>query len=322
MEPVYHSVLDPMVALGFLAAATQRIRLGVAVVNMPYVSPSYLAKLAAIADVLSRGRHDLGLGIGWMPEEFTVTGATMAAPRRADRRVPRGAAPGLGRRGDRVQRPVLPGAAGPDGAQAGAAARAADPARPASAPAALQRAGRLADGWVTSSRTDLSRISEGIAVVRGGGRGGRPRPGAIRIVCRGVVRHGAPVTVPEGGGRLLLSGSYADIRADADWLAEPGRHRALLRPELGPADRLARRRPGRRAGPGRGDPHRTGPAASRFLTRPPAYAPRQLCPARGPASCRRGEPGLQRRWRPPRSGWPRPAWPGCWTRARWPSWAR
>jgi len=41
-------------------------------------------------------------------------------------------------------------------------------------------------------------------------------------VCRGVVRHGAPVTVPEGGGRLLLSGSYADIRADADWLAGQG----------------------------------------------------------------------------------------------------
>ena len=33
MEPVYHSVLDPMVALGFAAAVTSRIRLGVAVVN-------------------------------------------------------------------------------------------------------------------------------------------------------------------------------------------------------------------------------------------------------------------------------------------------
>ena len=78
MEPVYHSVLDPMVALGYLAAVTQRIRLGVAVVNMPYVAPGYLAKMAATADVLSRGRLELGLGIGWMPEEFTVAGGTMA----------------------------------------------------------------------------------------------------------------------------------------------------------------------------------------------------------------------------------------------------
>ena len=56
MEPVYHSVLDPMVALGYLAAVTQRIRLCVAVVNMPYLAPGYLAKMAATADVLSRGR--------------------------------------------------------------------------------------------------------------------------------------------------------------------------------------------------------------------------------------------------------------------------
>ena len=87
---------------------------------------------------------------------------------------------------------------------------------------ALERAGRLADGWVTSSRIDLSRISEGISVVRSAaGEAGRD-PDSIRIVCRGVVRAGAPVTVPEGGGRVLLSGSYADIRGDVEWLAERG----------------------------------------------------------------------------------------------------
>src|SRR5215468_11929534 len=77
MDPVYRSVLDPMVALGFAAARTSRIRLGVAIVNLPFVSPGYLAKQATSLDVLSGGRHDLGLGIGWMPEEFTLTGASM-----------------------------------------------------------------------------------------------------------------------------------------------------------------------------------------------------------------------------------------------------
>ena len=77
MEPVYHSVLDPMVALGYAAAGTSRIRLGVAVVNMPYLSPAYLAKQAATVDVLSAGRLDLGLGLGWMPEEFAMTGASL-----------------------------------------------------------------------------------------------------------------------------------------------------------------------------------------------------------------------------------------------------
>ncbi len=221
MEPVYHSVLDPMVALGYLAAVTQRIRLGVAVVNMPYLAPGYLAKMAATADVLSRGRLELGLGIGWLPEEFTLAGGTMA--RRGartgeyievmrqiwaegmaefqgrDYEVPAGwFAP------NPVQRPGPPILLG-------------GMARPA-----LERAGRLADGWVTSSRTDLSRISEGISVVRSAaGEAGRD-PGSIRIICRGVVRAGAPVTIPEGGGRVLLSGSYADIRADVEWLAERG----------------------------------------------------------------------------------------------------
>ncbi len=78
MEPVYRSVLDPMVALGFAAARTSRIRLGVAIVNLPFVSPAYLAKQATTVDVLSGGRLDLGLGIGWMPEEFAATGASMA----------------------------------------------------------------------------------------------------------------------------------------------------------------------------------------------------------------------------------------------------
>src|SRR5579863_1708342 len=78
MDPVYLSVLDPLVALCYAAAVTTRIRLGVAVVNLPFVSPGYLAKQAATLDVLSGGRHDLGLGIGWMPEEFALTGASMA----------------------------------------------------------------------------------------------------------------------------------------------------------------------------------------------------------------------------------------------------
>jgi len=77
LEPVYSSVLDPMAALAYAAAATARIRLGVAVINLPFVSPAYLAKQAASVDFLSGGRLDLGLGIGWMPEEFAAAGASM-----------------------------------------------------------------------------------------------------------------------------------------------------------------------------------------------------------------------------------------------------
>jgi probable F420-dependent oxidoreductase len=221
MDPVYHSVLDPMVALGFLAGATQRIRLGVAVTNMPYLAPSYLAKMAATVDVLSRGRLDLGLGIGWMPEEFTAADATTAhrGARTAEylEVLRRAWADGVTEFSGRFYQ-VPPGRMAPKPVQ-----RPGPPILLAGGvPAALQRAGRLADGWVTASRQDLSRIADGIALVRGAAEEAGRDPAAIRIVCRGVVRHGTPVTVPEGGGRLLLSGSYADIRADADWLASQG----------------------------------------------------------------------------------------------------
>src|ERR1700754_3935908 len=78
LPPVYSSVLDPVAALAFAAARTARIRLGIAIINLPFVSPVYLAKQAATLDVLSSGRLDLGLGVGWSPVEFTASGASMA----------------------------------------------------------------------------------------------------------------------------------------------------------------------------------------------------------------------------------------------------
>src|SRR5690348_2183024 len=55
MDPVYQDVLDPYAALAYAAAVTRTIRLGVAIVNLPFVSPGYLAKQAASLDVLSAG---------------------------------------------------------------------------------------------------------------------------------------------------------------------------------------------------------------------------------------------------------------------------
>src|SRR5918998_6061080 len=74
MDPVYRSVLDPMLALTYAAARTTQIRLGVAVLNLPFLSPAYLAKQASTLDVLSGGRADIGLGTGWSHVEFAATG--------------------------------------------------------------------------------------------------------------------------------------------------------------------------------------------------------------------------------------------------------
>jgi hypothetical protein len=86
---------------------------------------------------------------------------------------------------------------------------------------ALLRVGRIADGWITSSRTDLSRISELIAVVREGAATAGRDPEAVRVICRGVVRAGEPVHGPDGR-RLVLSGSFDQIRADTEWLGQQG----------------------------------------------------------------------------------------------------
>ena len=65
---------DPIVPLAYAAALTKRIRLGTGILILPQRHPVYLAKEMAPLDVLSRGRALLGIGIGWLEEEFRVVG--------------------------------------------------------------------------------------------------------------------------------------------------------------------------------------------------------------------------------------------------------
>lgn len=68
--------LDPMVALGYLAAHTTTIRLGTSITVLPMRHPIVTAKQIASADHLSRGRVIFGAGVGWMKEEFALLGAS------------------------------------------------------------------------------------------------------------------------------------------------------------------------------------------------------------------------------------------------------
>jgi probable F420-dependent oxidoreductase len=207
-------VLDPITALAFAASRTSRIRLGVGVINLPFVPPAYLAKQAASLDVLSNGRLDLGLGVGWSPAEFTASGTSTA--RRGPRTVEYLQAlhtlwsdevsrfdgefytiPPSRMLPKPVQRPGPPLILG------------------GGVPAALRRAGRIADGWISSSGADLTRLADDIALVRRGAEEAGKDPAAVRVIVRGVVR-------VDGSGDRLLSGSYDKIREDAAWLAAQG----------------------------------------------------------------------------------------------------
>jgi probable F420-dependent oxidoreductase len=225
----YRSVHDPLTTLAYVAAATSRIRLGVAVVNLPFISPVLLAKQGATVDILSGGRLDLGLGLGWADEEYQASGVTTdGLGRRAEEfltvlktlwtaevvahegefyRIPRTSmAP------KPVQSPHPPILLG------------------GAAPPALRRAGRRADGWISSSRADLANVGPAIDQVRQAASSVGHDPAALRLICRGSVRirddAAQPAAPPAEGGsdrpRRLLTGSVDQIRADIAALAQAG----------------------------------------------------------------------------------------------------
>ncbi|MBI3514359.1 MAG: TIGR03619 family F420-dependent LLM class oxidoreductase [Proteobacteria bacterium] len=74
-------LLEPIATLGVLAGATKRVKLGTAVLVMPYRNPVLLARMLVTLDQFSGGRIVLGAGVGWLAEEFELLGAPAFAQR-------------------------------------------------------------------------------------------------------------------------------------------------------------------------------------------------------------------------------------------------
>lgn len=138
--------MEPFTTMAHLAALTSTIRLGTGVAIFPLRSPVHLARAIATADVLSRGRISLGIGVGWMRDEFDIVGqpwehrgarldeclAILDTLFNEDRPVHRGrfhSFPEVGFQPKPVQRPHPPFLIG------------------GSSDAALERAARIGDGW-------------------------------------------------------------------------------------------------------------------------------------------------------------------------------
>ncbi|WP_327582786.1 TIGR03619 family F420-dependent LLM class oxidoreductase [Nonomuraea sp. NBC_00507] len=212
MGPTYRSVHDPIATLAHLSGVTGRIGLAVAVINA-YVPPVLLAKQLATLQTLSGGRLTAGIGLGWLPEEFEASGVGI------ERR---------GRRGEEFVE-VLRKAWTDDVVDHEGEFYRVPPAhidpKPVPGPppillggtaeVALRRAARLADGWVSSSREDLSAIAGRVELITSALAESGRDAAAFRFVCRGVTQ------VRDDAGRPL-TGPYDKIRRDLDELAAAG----------------------------------------------------------------------------------------------------
>jgi len=69
---------DPLIWLSFVAARTSRIKLATGILILPERNPVVLAKSTATLDSLSQGRLLLGIGVGWLEEEFDALGIPFA----------------------------------------------------------------------------------------------------------------------------------------------------------------------------------------------------------------------------------------------------
>jgi probable F420-dependent oxidoreductase len=211
----YRSVHDPLAISAYLAAVTERVRIGIAIVNLPFYAPIMLAKTLTSIDVLSDGRLDAGLGLGWNADEFAAAGVPME--RRGARAedfiaclraiwtqdpvehhgefydVPRGYVDPKP-----VQQPHPPILLG------------------GSAEPALKRAGRLADGWISASRFEAAKVPSALETIRTAARDAGRDPAALRTIIRGSVK------VRDADGETPLTGTVEKIKRDMTDYAEAG----------------------------------------------------------------------------------------------------
>ena len=73
--PGQGDALEQLALMAFIAGKTERLRLVTSVMILPYRNPVATAKTLATIDVLSRGRVTVGVGVGWLREEFAALGA-------------------------------------------------------------------------------------------------------------------------------------------------------------------------------------------------------------------------------------------------------
>lgn len=183
---------EALIAMAMMAAATERVTIGTAVLVLPLRNPVMLAKQAATIDVLSGGRLAMGVGAGWLKEEFDALnvpfekrGARLAEWIRIMRECWTGtpAAHESERYTLAADTLSLPATGRPVPLYIGG-----------HSPIALKRAGKIGDGWLaqqTAPGLDPDEISAARTTMRAAAEEAGRDPEALRIVLRIVESAGA-----------------------------------------------------------------------------------------------------------------------------------
>ena len=225
---------DQLAALSFIAGCTSHLRLLTSVMVVPHRPPIQTAKMLATIDVLSRGRLMVGVGSGWMKEEFGLLGAPFA-----DR----------GRATDEYLEAFKALWTQERPAYSGRHVSFADvifepkpmqkPHPPiwvgGESPAALRRAVKLGDAWYPGNNSQTrpldtpARLAAAIAQVRGMAEQAGRDPASLDVCL--LIQNPFEWTAQrtqDGSARRLFTGSSADMAADAAALEAAGvRHIAL-----------------------------------------------------------------------------------------------
>ncbi len=213
--------VEALVAMAAAAAATERVRIGSAVLVLPQRNPVLLAKQVASIDAVSGGRVELGVGAGWLREEFEALGASfedrgarteewIAVLREcwSGRPGPRTGLYPLA--DDLVQLPVPPH---PVPVLVGGHTK-----------AAFRRAGTLGDGWLAQQAVpelDVPHLGTEIEAVREHARRVDRDPGELRFTLRLVESLGREADVAARLADLAAVGVH-EVIVDVDLAGDPG----------------------------------------------------------------------------------------------------
>ena len=232
----FQRVMDPIVSLTWVAAATRRVRLGASVLIMPYYTPVLLAKQLATLDQVSDGRLDVGLGLGWSEDEYDAVNVPYRQRgRRGDEflrclkeiwtqdeveftgefyRVPRSRI-----EPKPVQKPHPPITIG------------------GYSPVVVRRAVTLGDGF-NGGNVPLDRVAPVVRELREEAMKIGRDPATLQVVSRGSYQ---VFDSPQGKDRRPLWGALEEIRDDIARYAEAGLTELFLEPNFQPVPPTADR---------------------------------------------------------------------------------